>query len=161
VDAALASAAAPVLVVTGNRAAEVRAALEGLKVQFVDNPDFSKGLSASLKRGISTLPDDCDGALVLLADMPDVQAPLIDKLIAAFDPAEERAICVATRHGRRGNPVLWARRFFPEIAGLEGDVGAKALMVAYDELVCEVEAADDSPLVDIDTPEALDAYRAR
>jgi molybdenum cofactor cytidylyltransferase len=161
VDAALASAAAPVLVVTGNRAAEVRAALAGLKVQFVDNPDFSKGLSASLKCGISTLPDDCDGALVLLADMPDVQAPLIDKLIAAFDPAEERAICVATRHGRRGNPVLWARRFFPEIAGLEGDVGAKALMVAYDELVCEVEAADDSPLLDIDTPEALDAYRAR
>ncbi len=133
----------------------------GLKVWFVDNPDFSKGLSSSLKRGISALPDDCDGVLVLLADMPDVSAVLIDKLIAAFDPAAERAICVATRHGRRGNPVLWARRFFPEIDALEGDVGAKALMVAYDDLVCEVEAADDAPLVDIDTPEALEAYRAR
>lgn len=161
VESALASAAAPVLVVTGNRAPEVRAALEGLQVKFVDNSDFTKGLSTSLKRGISALPDDCDGAVVLLADMPDVSAALIDKLIAAFDPVEERAICVATRHGRRGNPVLWGRRFFPEIAGQEGDVGAKALMVAYDELVCEVEAADDAPLVDIDTPEALEAYRAR
>ena len=161
VEAALGSAAGPVLVVTGNGAAKVRAALDGLKIQIVDNPDFTKGLSTSLKYGISALPDDCDGALILLADMPGVSSALIDKLIAAFDPAEERAICVATRHGRRGNPVLWARRFFPEIAGLEGDVGAKALMVAYDELVCEVEAPDDAPLVDIDTPEALEAYRAR
>ena len=161
VEAALASAAGPVLVVTGNRAAEVQAALKGLAAEFVDNPDFTKGLSTSLKRGINALPEDCDGALVLLADMPDVSAALIDKLIAAFDPAEERAICVAARHGKRGNPVLWARRFFPEIASLEGDVGAKALMVAYDELVCEVEAADDAPLVDIDTPQALEAYRAR
>ena len=161
VEAALASAAGPVIVVTGNRAAEIEAALAGLKVQFVDNPDFPKGLSTSLKRGINALPDDCDGALVLLADMPDVSAALIDKLIAAFDPAEERAICVAARHGRRGNPVLWARRFFPEMAGLEGDVGAKALMVAYDELVCEVEAPDDAPLIDIDTQEALEAYRSR
>jgi molybdenum cofactor cytidylyltransferase len=57
--------------------------------------------------------------------------------------------------------VLWARRFFPEIMGLEGDAGAKPLMTAYDELVCEVEAGDDGPLIDIDTPQALEAYRSR
>ncbi len=118
-------------------------------------------MSASLKHGVSALPEDCDGAAILLADMPDVSAALIDRLIAAFDPAEERAVCVATRHGRRGNPVLWARRFFAEIAGLEGDVGAKALLSAYDELVVEVEAGDDAPLIDIDTKDALDAYRAQ
>jgi molybdenum cofactor cytidylyltransferase len=161
VEAALASAADPVVVVTGNRGDAVRAALAELKVDFIDSPDFAKGLSESLKRGINALPEDCDGALVLLADMPDVSAALIDKLIAAFDPQEERAICVPARHGRRGNPVLWARRFFPEIAALEGDVGAKALLTAYDELVCEVEAADDGPLIDIDTVEALEAYRSR
>jgi len=54
-----------------------------------------------------------------------VSAALIDKLIAAFDPAEGRAVCVATRHGKRGNPVLWSRRFFPDILALTGDVGAK------------------------------------
>jgi molybdenum cofactor cytidylyltransferase len=161
VEAALASAARPVVVVTGNRSEEVKAALVGLDVHFADNPDFAKGLSTSLKCGVSALPQDCDGAVILLADMPDIGAALIDKLIAAFDPAEERAICVATRHGSRGNPVLWARRFFAEIAGLEGDVGAKSLMTAYDELVCEVEAGDDGPLIDIDTPEALQAYRSR
>ncbi|HWA92529.1 MAG TPA: molybdopterin-binding/glycosyltransferase family 2 protein [Rhizomicrobium sp.] len=160
-EAALASAADPVVVVTGHAPEAVRQALDGLDLRFADNPDFTKGLSASLKRGVNALPEDCDGAVVLLGDMPDVSAVLVDRLIAAFDPAENRAICVAARNGRRGNPVLWARRFFPEMLALEGDTGAKALMTAYDELVVEVEAGDDSPLIDLDTQEALDAYRRR
>ena len=161
VEAALASAAGLVVVVTGNGAADVAAALIGLNIHLVDNPDFTRGLSMSLRTGINALPEDCDGAVILLGDMPGVSAGLVDRLIAAFDPGEDRAICVATRQGKRGNPVLWARRFFPEIAALEGDVGAKHLASAYSELVCEVEADDDGPLTDIDTPQALEAYRAR
>ena len=68
---------------------------------------------------------------------------------------------VATRGGKHGNPVLFARRFFPEILAIEGDVGAKHLLAQWPELVCEVEAGDDAPLIDIDTPEALEAYRRR
>jgi molybdenum cofactor cytidylyltransferase len=161
VEAAVASAADPVVVVTGNGAGDIENALSGLKVEIVNNPDFPKGLSSSLRKGINALPDDCDGAVILLGDMPDVTPALIDKLVAAFDPGEERAICVATRHGKRGNPVLWARRFFPEMTAIEGDVGARHLIAQYGELVCEVEAADDGPLIDIDTPQALEAYRAR
>lgn len=161
VEAARASHAEPIIVVTGHAESDVKAALAGLDVQFVNNPDFAKGLSASLKCGLNALPEDCDGALVLLGDMPDVSSALIDRLIAAFDPSESRAICVATRHGKRGNPVLWARRFFPEIQAIEGDVGARNLIGAYGELVCEVEAEDEGPLTDIDTPEALAAYRER
>ena len=161
VEAAVASHAEPVIVVTGRDANRIRSALHSLTVKFVDNPDFSKGLSTSLRAGINAVPADCDGALVLLGDMPGVSAALIDRLIAGFDPAESRAIVVATRRGKQGNPVLWARRFFPEIAAIEGDVGARNLIGVYGELVCEVEAADDAPLTDIDTPEMLAAYRAR
>ncbi len=160
-EAAVRSAADPVIVVTGNEAEAVKAALADLQVTFVENSDFAMGLSTSLKCGVSAVPDTADGAVILLGDMPEVSAALVDKLIAAFDPSEGRAICVAGRGGRRGNPVLWARRFFGEIARLDGDVGAKALMAVYDELVCEVEAADDAPLIDLDTREALDAYRNR
>jgi len=161
VEAALASAARPVIVVTGNEETKTRAALANLDVTFVGNPHFAEGLSTSLKAGIAAVPAGCDGAIVLLGDMPGVSTALIDRLIASFDPREDRAICVATRNGKHGNPVLWARRFFEEIASIEGDVGAKALVGAYGELVREVEATDDAPLIDIDTPEALAAYRAR
>jgi molybdenum cofactor cytidylyltransferase len=161
VEAVLGSAAAPVVVVTGNGEAEIRQALAPLSPLFVENPDFSKGLSTSLRTGLKALPTDCDGVLVLLGDMPGVTSALLDKLIAAFDPDEDRAICVATRHGKRGNPVLWARRFFPEMLAIEGDVGARHLIGQYADLVAEVEASDDGPLTDIDTPEALASYQAK
>jgi molybdenum cofactor cytidylyltransferase len=161
VEAAVASAAELTLVVTGKDGSRVADALAGLPIRTVENRDYAMGLSTSLKAGLNALPPDCDGALILLSDMPGVTPKLIDKLIAAFDPSEERAICVATRHGKRGNPVLWSRRFFPEMLSLEGDVGAKHLLGVYGELVCEVEAEDDAPLTDIDTPEALAAYRTR
>jgi molybdenum cofactor cytidylyltransferase len=53
---------------------------------------------------------------------------------------------------------LWARRFFEEILTLEGDVGARHLIAQNAELVCEVEAHDDAPLTDIDTPQMLAEY---
>jgi len=161
VDAALTSAARPVIVVTGSEADSVDHALSGLPVTMVRNLDFRKGLSTSLIAGINAVPDDCDGAVVLLGDMPEVTAQTIDRLIAAFDPEEDRAICVATREGKRGNPVLWSREFFPDIRKLEGDIGAKGLLAENVDIVCEVEMADDGPLLDIDTPDALAAYRQR
>ena len=161
VEAAMASAAETVIVVTGNGAAEVKRAISPLTPLFVENHDYSKGLSTSLKCGLARVPDGCDGALILLGDMPGVTSALLDKLIAAFEPAEGRAICVATHHGKRGNPVLWSRRFFPEIMALEGDVGARHLIAQNGELVCEVEADDDAPLTDIDTPQMLAEYQAR
>ncbi len=157
----LASRARPIVAVLGNRADEVDTALGKLPVERVRNPDFADGLSTSLKRGIAALPSDLDGALVCLGDMPLVAGRHIDRLIAAFNPLEGRGIVVPTRHGKRGNPVLWARQFFPEMAQIAGDVGARHLIGEHAELVAEIEMDDDAVLVDIDTPEALDALRAK
>ena len=160
VEAAVASRAATVVVVTGNNTDDVKVALTGLTARLVKNDEYTKGLSTSLKCGVRALPDDCDGAVILLGDMPLVTANLIDGLIAAFDPAQERAIVVPLRGGRRGNPVLWARRFFPEMLALEGDAGAKGLMTLHQDMIYELDAADDGPFVDIDTPGALAAYES-
>ena len=157
----LASRARPIVAVLGNQADEVEAALGKLPVEKIRNPEFAGGLSTSLKRGIAALPPDLDGALICLGDMPLVTGRHLDRLIAAFNPLEGRAIIVPTRRGKRGNPVLWSKRFFPEMAELAGDVGAKHLIGKHAELVGEIEMDDDAILVDIDTPEALDALRQR
>ena len=157
----LASRARPIVAVLGNKADEIDAALGKLPIERVRNPDFAEGLSTSLKRGIAALPADLDGALVCLGDMPLVTGRHIDRLIAAFNPLEGRAIIVPTRRGKRGNPVLWARHFFAEMAQIAGDVGARHLIGEHAELVAEVEMDDDAVLVDIDTPEALAALRAK
>jgi len=157
----LASRARPIIAVLGNQAEEVDAALGKLPVERVRNPEFAEGLSTSLKRGIIALPADLDGTLICLGDMPLISGRHIDRLIAAFNPLEGRAIIVPTRRGKRGNPVLWSKRFFPEMAELAGDVGAKHLIGEHAELVAEVEMDDDAIFVDIDTPEALEALRQK
>ncbi|MDP6884708.1 MAG: molybdopterin-binding/glycosyltransferase family 2 protein, partial [Rhodospirillales bacterium] len=154
-EAVLASIAAPAIVVTGYQADEVRRALAGRDLKIVENPDYAAGLSTSLRRGLAALPSDADGVLVCLGDMPRVTASQIDRLIAAFDPVAGRAICVPTHGGKRGNPVLWGRRFIPEMLEIAGDVGARHLIGDYADLVAEVEMEDAGVLVDIDTPAAL------
>jgi molybdenum cofactor cytidylyltransferase len=155
VEAVHRSQAGPMVVVTGHQRAKVEAALADQDVTLVHNPDFAQGLSTSLHRGLGALPAALDGVVVCLGDMPRVSAPVIDKLIAAFDPLEGRAICLPTWQGKRGNPVLFARRFFAEMQSISGDVGARALIGDYPELVAEVPVTEDSVLLDVDTPEAL------
>ena len=159
VDAALASRAAEVVVVTGNEPERVRAALTGRAVRFVHNPDFAQGLATSLKAGIRALGVEIDGAVIALGDMPRITAQHLDRLIAAFAPAEGTSIVVPTVDGKRGNPVLWGRGHFEAILGLEGDVGARALIGPNATEVGEVAMEDDAALVDIDTTAALDAIR--
>jgi molybdenum cofactor cytidylyltransferase len=67
---------------------------------------------------------------------------------------------VAAAHGHQGHPVLWARSFFAEIAALKGDKGARALLDRNAAMVTQIETGDDAPLTDIDTLEALAAYRS-
>lgn len=159
-EQALASRARPVIVVTGHQRERVEAALEGLDVRRVHNPDFAEGLSTSLKAGLAAVPEGDDGAIVCLGDMPQVSAALIDRLIAAFDPQRGALIVVPTTAGQRGNPVVWSRRFFPELMALEGDVGARHAIGRYPEAVAEVLVAGEDALIDVDTPEALVKVKA-
>lgn len=159
-EAALASKAKPVIVVTGHDADRVKAVLTGLNVTFAYNPDFKEGLSTSLKAGISAVPAACGAAVILLGDMPNVPATLIDRLAQAIDPEQGALIAVPTREGKRGNPVVWSRRFFGELKKLEGDSGARHLIGQNPDTVAEVPAGDDSIFLDIDTGEALEAARA-
>ena len=158
-ETVLQSRARPVIAITGHEQDDVRQALGRLDLSFVENPDFADGLSTSLSAGIKALPEDTDGALVCLGDMPLVTSRHLDKLISAFDPEEGRSICVPTVRGKRGNPVLWGADFFDRIAEVKGDTGAKHLLGEYAEMVCEVAIDDDAVLTDIDTPAALEAVR--
>ncbi len=160
VEEALASHARPVIVVTGHQRERVDAALAGLPVKLVHNPAFADGLGTSLKTGIAALPAETDGVIVCLGDMPQVDAALIDRLIGALDPEKGALIAVPTIDGQRGNPVVWTRRFFPELMAVEGDIGARHLIGLYSEAVAEVPLTGTAALTDVDTPEALAAVKA-
>jgi molybdenum cofactor cytidylyltransferase len=151
VDAALASRAATVVVVTGHQAARVRAALAGRDVQLAHNRYYARGLSSSLRRGVEALDRAIDGALVCLGDMPWVSAADLDALIAAFARAD-RPICVPVRGRRRGNPVLWPARHFAALRALQGDAGARGLLRRYAREIVRVSMPDAGVMRDVDTP---------
>jgi len=157
-DAALASRARPIFVVTGHARAEVEAALAGLPLTFVDNPDFATGLASSLKTGIGALPQGVAGAVVLLGDMPEIQARVIDSLIDRFADNPDAAAAAPVFAGQRGNPVLLGRSLFLKLARLGGDEGARRLLKGA-EVVIDVPFDDAAVTLDIDTPAELAAAR--
>ncbi len=159
-EQALASRARPVIVVTGHEREKVESALKGLPVRLVHNPNYVDGLGTSLKVGIAAVPEESDAVIVCLGDMPQVDAALIDRLIAAFDPERGGLVVVPSIDGRRGNPVVWSRRFFQDLMGIQGDVGARYLIGNYAESVVEVPVAGEAALTDVDTPESLSAVKA-
>lgn len=160
VDAVLASGASPVIVVTGHEPDRLEEALADRDVRFIHNPDFPDGLSTSLRAGLTLLDPNIDGAVVCLGDMPSVSADHIDRLIAAFDPTAGHAIIVPTFKGKRGNPVLWHRRFFARMSDVSGDVGARHLIGDNEDSLLEIAMDDDAVLADLDTPAALAAHKA-
>ena len=151
--AAIASGAWPVIVVTGFEADRVEEALRGLDVTFANNPNFDEGMSGSIKTGLLALPANSGGAMILLGDMPEVEARDLKLLMDAFEGRE--AICIPVRDGRRGNPVLWGASYFAEMMGLSGDVGAKQLIAKHQAHVTEVPAGSDGIFADVDTPTDL------
>lgn len=157
--AALASGLSRLTVVTGHMAEEVADALAGLDVALVHNPDYADGMAGSIRTGIKALGTDADAAMILLADMPGIDGPVLDRLIEAYRPDEGVTLVLATTHGKRGNPVLWDRSHFDALARLEGDTGARHLIGQNASAMREVEIGEAARL-DLDTREALSAAGA-
>jgi len=152
---ALGADPASVIVVTGHRRSEIEAALSGLNVTFVENPDYASGMASSLISGFSAPPArEADGVLVMLADMPGVKSANLDALIAAFREASGRAIVRAVSRGKRGNPVILPRAVGDAVMRLESDVGARHIVETSGLPVIDVDIGDAAHL-DVDTPEAV------
>lgn len=155
-----ASRARPIVVVTGHDHEAICDALAGTETTTVYNPAYRDGLSTSLRKGIGEI-GDCDSAIILLADMPAISSLVVDRMIAAYESKNRGFICVATYHGRRGNPVLFDRVFFPELETISGDIGAREIVRKHWPLVCEVNMDNDGPLIDLDTPEDVEQFLRR
>ncbi|HIC60280.1 MAG TPA: 4-diphosphocytidyl-2C-methyl-D-erythritol kinase [Rhodospirillales bacterium] len=161
VDAIGQSMVNSVVVVTGYEREQIENVLSQRNISFVHNENFKAGLSESLKVGLKEIPDDVDGVLICLGDMPLLTSTIIDNLIKAFDPIEGRSICVPINGRKRGNPVLWDKSYLTEMTEIVGDVGAKKLLEKYSDHVFEVSFEEDNVLIDVDTPDLLKSLNER
>lgn len=155
VEAARASGIGRVVVVVGAQADVVAAAVpSGADVEVVRNDRWEQGQSTSLAAGLAALGDGVDVAVVLLADQPGIEPAAITGVVARVRGGAEAA---RVRHDDGpSHPVALARRVWPRLAAVSGDVGARAVFGALD--LAEVRVA--GPVArDVDTRGDLDAAR--
>ena len=146
------------VVVLGNDAAAVGAAVGGLASQIVENAAWSNGLATSLRAGIAALMPGVDAAIVCLGDQPRIERQVIRRVIAEWR-ASGLAIVSVRYRGTRGHPVLFDRSVFSELGMLEGDAGARMLI---ERDAARVGYVDVDALVpgDVDSPEDLKSLEA-
>jgi len=122
----------------------------GRKVRTVINPLSKMGMSTSIRRGLQEIHRHCHGILIALGDQPFLKTRTINALIRAFDQGKG-GIIVPSFRGRRGNPVIFHRRFKEELLNLKGDAGGRSIIESHPEDVRVVPVKSTAVVKDVDT----------
>ena len=158
-DAALNSKLTRIVLVLGHAHDKILQALDQklqhTKIHIEINPDFKKGQSTSLRAGLSKVKDHFAAAMFLLADQPMLNPTIINTLLESFW-SSDKDICVPIYRGQRKNPTLFDQRFYKQLMGIRGDIGARELIDENPHNVLCVEI--DNPLCfsDIDTQQDVE-----
>ena len=159
VEQAQASRVDDVVVVAGPNRAEIERALAGTRARLVDNPDHLSGMASSLRAGLRALGPQVEAVVVLLGDQPFQGTEVVDRLIETYR-ASGRPIVVPVYAGRRGNPVLFDRSLFAELAEQQGDQGGRDVVRADPDRVATVSFDSERLQMDLDTWDDYVAARA-
>ena len=155
---AAAAVTGEVVVVVGHEADRVMAETARLRCRAVRNPAYARGMSSSLRAGLESLSPRTEAAVVVLADMPFVTAAMI---AAVAERGRHGAGLVVSTYGDAtlAPPILYHRRYFPELVELEGDGCGKRLLARHaDEVVALPWPAPH--LTDLDLPEDYERLRS-
>ncbi|MFQ5708702.1 MAG: NTP transferase domain-containing protein [bacterium] len=154
----LKSAVDDLIVVVGAQNDLVRKELSSLNLSVCLNPEYLQGMSTSIVAGVNAVRAETDGALILLADQPNLKAATLNRFVQAFQNGEKKIIAGQYKN-RIGNPALFHRSFFEELKQLQGDVGARSLLQRHPGEIQTIEISGDE-ILDLDTPQDFEALKA-
>ena len=155
-DVAWSAGLDPVIVVVGAHADTVIPTLAAKPVRIVRNYRWQEGMSSSLHVGIAALPPDVDAAIFMPIDQPLITPQLLQMYVHRRQETSAGILVPQTAEGQRGTPVLFAKRYFGELAGLSGDVGGRALFAKHGDDIAYLPISDSAWLTDVDTPAAYE-----
>lgn len=128
----------------------------GGPVQRVDVARADQGMGVSLATAVAALPAAVQGCLVLLGDMPGLQAETLCRLRQALAAGGDKALVAPVWQGRRGHPVGLGRYWFAELQELAGDSGARHLLQREGHRLQRLVVADPGVIRDVDRRSDLD-----
>jgi molybdenum cofactor cytidylyltransferase len=122
---------------------------------IVLNPNWRQGQLSSIKEAIRSLREvQTDGLMLFLVDHPLVSAELVGELVRQFY-ASSRAVVLPKFRDRRGHPVIFASRLYPELLAAPAEQGARAVVWAHADEVLEVRTNEEGVVLNLNDPEAL------
>ena len=157
VDTVVSAGLGDVVLVSGNDTAGVLSACEGTGIQHIENPTPWAGMGASLATGANAISEDIEAFFVILGDMPFLKSETITQMAAAFDQQSGNDIAVPIHNGRRGHPVLFAKKYLTQLRALTGNHGARSILTEHPECIQAIVVDDAGTLMDIDKPEDISA----
>jgi len=127
------------------------------KIKFVFNKDYKKGVSSSIKIGLSNISSKCESFFICLGDMPNVNQNIYNKMIKTkfnynkkLKPNFRKEILIPTFGGINGNPILFSKYMKPKLMGIKGDEGAKELIKLYKNKSINIPIKNSGITLDFD-----------
>ena len=148
-----------IILVLGHEAEAIQKSLTEFQIKIVINPEYQQGMASSLRQGLLAIDTRSEAFLVVLADQPGIGPEIINQIIHEFQRSDpRRGIARPIYRGLRGHPVLIGVRYLQEALQLQGDVGARQILMNHPEDILEIEADQEGILKDIDTHEEYQKY---
>lgn len=151
IQAAQESGCAPVAVVLGANYEKLFPELENHPVVAVQNPEWQEGMAASIRSGLHALlqiKPELSDCIFMVCDQPYADAEVLKKLIQARQDGRN-GIVASAYNNTLGTPVLFNKVYFPELLALQGQEGAKKLIMKHKAAVTDI--AFPAGAIDIDT----------
>ncbi len=156
VNAAIASDASPVFVITGYHDEEMAEFLDKVDVNVIYNPAYRSGVKTSLSLGLKSVPGFCDGAMIIPADMPNLTVSDLNKLIASFKKGPEKQLSLFSCKGVKSNPVIWSKALYEQADIVPENAALRPVFMEHADYTNVVELKDVSKLLDINYPSDLE-----
>lgn len=122
-------------------------------------PDAADGMSASIKRACAAVSEtSAKGMMILTGDLPDLTGAHFTQICTEWAKDQTRYIQAKDQDGKPGHPVIIPKSGWGDIETLQGDIGLRNIL--REKRIEYVSFKDNGPTLDLDTPEAWDAWRA-
>ncbi len=142
-------------IVLGAQAEEILSQLKLDRATVVVNPDWNKGQLSSIHAALRSLPaGTTDGMLLCLVDHPLITAALVGELIEQFY-VSGKPIVLPTYKGKRGHPVVFSSKLYPELLAAPLATGARAVVWAHAGEVLEVPTIEEGVVLNLNDPETF------
>lgn len=161
VQAALASKASPIYLISGYQHEELEEYLQSknIDINVVYNSDYRSGIKTSIRLGLNLVPNSCQGAVLLPADMPNIKAADIDKLIDKFNQDSEKQVIMYSYKGIKKNPILWSKSLFAEADLVPENAATRGAFLEHTDYTTLVKTTKENILWDVTYPADIEKLK--